>query len=109
MGFAQKSIEREIIMLYYQLRNGNIVSEYDVHKAFEIFTGKTYYYDSNAYAKWLYSLLGKSIIKVMHETEIDIAQFIKGNNIVAAVRLYRDTHGCTLCEAKDAIDKIREV
>ena len=94
-------------MLYYQLRNGNIVSEYDVHKAFEIYTGETYYYSSNAYSKWLYSLLGKSIIKAMHETDIDIAQFLKGNNIVAAVRLYRDTHVCTLREAKEAVDAIK--
>ena len=94
-------------MLYYQLRNGNIVSEYDVHKAFEISTGKTYYYASNAYVKWLYSLLGKSIVKAMHELDIDIAQFLKGNNIIAAVRLYRDTHVCTLREAKEAVDAIK--
>ena len=96
-------------MLYYQLRNGNIVDEYDVHKAFEICTGETYHYESIAYAKWLYSMLGNSIIKAMRETEVDIAQFIKGNNIIAAVRLYRDVHNCTLREAKDAIDKMREM
>ena len=95
-------------MLYYQLRNGNIVSEYDVNKAFEICTGETYHYTSNAYSKWLYSMLGNSIVKAMRETEVDIAQFLKGNNIIAAVRLYRDTHGCSLREAKEAIDKMRE-
>jgi ribosomal protein L7/L12 len=94
-------------MLYYKLRNGNIVDEYDIHKAFEICTGETYRYDSKAYSKWLYSMLGKSIIKAMTETEVDIAQFLKGNNTIAAVRLYRDTHGCTLREAKDAIDAIK--
>ena len=96
-------------MLYYQLRNGNIVAEYEVHKAFEICTGETYHYDSTAYSKWLYSMLGNSIIKAMKETEVDIYQFLKGNNIVAAVRLYRDAHGCTLREAKEAVDKMREV
>lgn len=94
-------------MLYYQLRNGNIVAEYEVHKAFEICTGETYSYDSKAYSKWLYSMLGKSIIKAMHETEIDIEQFLKGNNVVAAVRLYRDAHNCTLREAKEAVDAIK--
>ena len=94
-------------MLYYTLRNGNIVSEYDIHKAFEICTGETYHYDSSAYAKWLYSMLGKSIIKANTETEVDIEQFIKGNNTVAAVRLYREVHNCTLREAKDAIDTIK--
>lgn len=94
-------------MLYYKLRNGNIVSEYEVHKAFEICTGETFHYDSNAYTKWLYSMLGKSIIMAMTETEVDIAQFLKGNNIIAAVRLYRDQHNCTLREAKDTIDAIK--
>ena len=94
-------------MLYYQLRNGNIASEYEVHKAFEICTGEAYHYDSKAYSKWLYSMLGKSIIKAMNETEINIEQFIKANNIVAAVRLYRNQHNCTLREAKDAVDAMR--
>ena len=94
-------------MLYYQLRNGNIVAEYELHKAFEICTGETYHYDSVAYSKWLYSLLGNSIIKAMRETEVDMMQFLKGNNIVAAVRLYRNSHNCTLLEAKEAVDKIK--
>lgn len=94
-------------MLYYQLSNGKIVDEYDVHRAFEVCTGETYDYFSNAYSKWLYSLLGNSIIKAMRETEVDIMQFLKGNNIIAAVRLYRETHGCSLREAKEAVDKIR--
>lgn len=94
-------------MLYYKLRNGNIVPDYDVHKAFEICTGETYHYDSNAYSKWLYSLMGKSIIKAMNETEMDIEHFIHGNCIIQAIRVYRDRNGCTLREAKDAIDKIR--
>ena len=94
-------------MLYYQLSNGNIVSKYDVEKAFEICTGETYTFDSKEYSKWLYSMLGKSIIKAMKETEVDMMQFVKSNNIIAAVRLYRETHGCSLREAKDAIDKMR--
>ena len=94
-------------MLYYQLRNGNIVNEHDVQKAFEISTGESYHSNYNAYDKWLYSMLGKSIVKAMKETEIDLAQFIRGNNILGAVRLYREQHGCGLREAKDAVDKIR--
>lgn len=94
-------------MLYYQLRNGKIVDEYDVHRAFEVCTGETYDYFSNAYSQWLYSMLGNSIVKAMRETEVDMIQLIKGNNFIAAVKLYRETHGCTLREAKDAIDKMR--
>ena len=95
-------------MLYYQLRNGNIVADYELYKAFEICTGMTYHHDSVAYSKWLYSLLGNSIVKAMTESEIDMMQFIKSNNIIAAVRLYRKVNDCTLREAKDAIDKIKE-
>lgn len=94
-------------MLYYQLRNGNIFAEYELHKAFEICTGETYHYESVAYSKWLYSLLGNSVAKAMRETEVDMMQFLKGNNIVAAVRLYRNSHDCTLLEAKKAVDEIK--
>lgn len=94
-------------MLYYVCRNGKIVDEYDVHKAFEICTGEEYHYDSVTYSKWLHSLLGKSITKVMRETEVDIEMFLRGNNTIAAVRIYRDTHGCTLREAKEAVDTIK--
>lgn len=94
-------------MLYYQLRNGEIVSEYDVHKAFTIATGEDYQYDSKVYSNWLYNLLGKSIVKAMTERDIDIEMFIGSNNLVAAVRVYRDAHNCTLREAKDAVDVIK--
>lgn len=94
-------------MLYYVCRNGKIVDEYDVHKAFEICTGETYSWNSVAYSKWLYSLMGKAITRVMRETEVDIEMFLRGNNTIAAVRIYRDTHGCTLREAKDAVDAIK--
>ena len=94
-------------MLYYVCRNGKIVDEYDIHKAFEICTGEEYHYDSVTYSKWLHSLLGKSITKVMRETEVDIELFVRGNNTIAAVRLYRNTHNCGLREAKDAIDAIK--
>lgn len=94
-------------MLYYTLRNGNIVADYEVHKAFEICTGETYHCDSKAYSKWLHSMLGKSIVCAMTENTVDIQQFLKGNNVVAAVRLYRDQHGCTLREAKEAVDAIK--
>lgn len=94
-------------MLYYVCRNGKIVDEYDVHKAFEICTGEEYHYDSVAYSKWLHSLLGKSITKVMRETEVDIELLLRFNSVIAAVRIYRDTHNCTLREAKDAVDAIK--
>ena len=94
-------------MLYYQLRNGKIVDQYDVYKAYEIATGNAFDYFSADFSKWLYSMLGESIVKAMKETEVDLMQFIKGNNIIAAVRLYREIHGCSLREAKDAVDAIR--
>lgn len=94
-------------MLYYQLRNGNIVSEYDVQKAFEICTGEIFHYESKEYSQWLFSLLGNSIVKAMNEVDVDITQFLKGNNIIAAVRLYRNQYGCRLAEAKEAVEKIR--
>ena len=94
-------------MLYYELRNGNLVDEYYVHKAFEIATGETYHYDSIPYSKWLYALLGKSIVKAMNENDLTIEMFLKGNNTLGAVRLYREIHNCGLREAKEAVDAIK--
>ena len=103
-------IEKDILRtdrLYYTLRNGSVVPEYSVHQAFEIYTGKSYYEDSKGYSKWIHSLLGKSIVKVMKERELDVEQLVRSKNIIAAVRAYRTKHDCTLIEAKEAIDKIR--
>lgn len=95
-------------MLYYQLRNGKIVDEYDVYKAYEIATGNTFEYDSADFAKWLHSMLGNSIVEVIKETEIDIVRLIKGGNILAAVRTYRNMHDCTLREAKEKVEEMRK-
>ena len=94
-------------MLHYILRNGNIVDEYELHKAYEIATGKAFYYDSSDYSRWLYSLLGKSITRVVREEELTIEDVLMSASIVKAVRVYRDRNGCSLREAKDAVEAIK--
>ena len=93
-------------MLNYFLRNGRIVDEYDLHNAYEIVSGKPYYEDEPGYSKWMYSLLGKSIVSVKKDDELSVEDVLKANSTVKAVRLYRDKNGCTLREAKDAVDQI---
>lgn len=95
-------------MLYYTLRNGQYVDEIDLHRAYEIVTGKTYTYDSQEYSKWLHSLLGKSIVSVQKSEDMAIEDFLKRGSTIGAVKVYRERNGCTLREAKDAIDELKK-
>lgn len=95
-------------MLYYTLRNGKIVDEYDLKKAYEIVSGKMFIDDAVGYSKFLYGLCGGSVVKAMNESDVSIEELIHGNAIIQAVRLYREKNGCGLREAKEAVDKIRE-
>ena len=95
-------------MLYYTLKNGRVVSECDVQKAYEITTGKTYMYDNPECVRWLYSLCGNSIVRARKKEDMTIEDFLDNGLIIEAVRLYRVQNDCSLREAKDAIDLIRE-
>lgn len=94
-------------MLYYILRSGTLVDEYDLQKAYEINTGNCYRYDDPAYSRWLYSLCGNSIISVKKDCEMTIDDFLASGSVIKAVREYRKRNGCTLREAKEAVDKMR--
>lgn len=93
-------------MLNYFLKNGRIVDECDLHKAYEIVTGNNFIYDDLGFSKWLYSLLGNSIITVKKDEDMTVEAFLEAHEMVKAVRLYRNRNGGTLREAKDAVEQI---
>lgn len=94
-------------MLYYTLKNGRVTTEFDMQKAFEICTGSSSAEHVRNYSKWLFSLLGKTIIKTTPEMEMTYEELIRGGNNVQAVRLYRERNHCTLIEARDAIETMK--
>ena len=54
--------------------------------------------------EWCGSRIDNSIQKI----DDDILIIIKKNNLLKAVKLYKDRNNCSLKEAKEYIDKIRK-
>lgn len=97
--------------MYYQLNNGHIITAHDMHIAYEITTGEPVDTDSTEsvqkYDAWLKS--NGNIKRVIHDpNNLSIEDFIAGGCILEAVRRYREEHDCTLREARDAVNKMRE-
>lgn len=94
------------MILYYKLRDGFWVRRYSIESAFEIAKGKTHYSHEREFLRWLHSLLGKSIIAVKRSDDPTLVDELLANDQkVLACAAYRDCHGCTLTEAKEAIDR----
>lgn len=87
--------------MFYELATGRIVTETDLKLAYEICNGQKA--DERSFRRWVNNCYTKRI----PESEITVERLIKGDAFVQAVKLYKEQHDCTLREAKDACDKIR--
>lgn len=87
--------------MFYELATGRIVTETDLKLAYEICNGQKA--DERSFRRWVNNCPTKRI----PESEITVERLINGDAFVQAVRLYKEQHNCTLSEAKDACDKIR--
>lgn len=95
--------------LYYKLKTDLWTRRYNLESAFEICTGKRYYGNEREFLRWLHPLLGKSIIAVKRSDDPTLVDELLANDQkVLAVAAYRDCHGCTLTEAKEAIENRKE-
>ena len=93
--------------LYYKLANGNWVDRYDIEMAFYISTGAKYTTDSKEFVRWLFPLLGESIISVKNENAPElITEFLKSRQKIRAMKVYKNIHDCTWAEARDAIERM---
>lgn len=90
--------------MYYLLVSGRIVTERDLRTAYEICKGCAPGVHPGHYEEWMHSIHG--IIRSIPRDEITIEQLLRGDCKVEAIKLYRDVHGCTLREARDAINKM---
>ena len=93
--------------LYYKLANGNWVDRYDIERAFYISTGAKYTTDSKEFVRWLFSLLGESVLAVKRVDDPKlVAELLKSRQKVMAMKVYKDIHNCTLKEARDTIERM---
>jgi hypothetical protein len=92
--------------MYYLLTSGRIVTESDLHTAYEICNGSVPGVHPGHYEKWVHEIYG--IVRSIPKDEISVEQLLDGRCYVEAVKMYRDNHQCTLREAKDAVDKMKE-
>ena len=93
--------------LYYKLANGNWVDRYDIETAFYINTRAQYADDSKKFVRWLFPVLGESIIAVKKADDPElITELLKSRQKVSAMKVYRDIHDCTLTEAREAIERM---
>lgn len=91
--------------LYYKLANGNWVDRYDIERAFYISTGAKYTTDSKEFVRWLFPLLGESVLAVKRADDPKLfAELLKSGQKVMAMKVYKDIHNCTLKEARDTIE-----
>ena len=91
--------------LYYKLANGNWVDRYDIETAFYISTGAKYTADSKEFVRWLFPLLGESILAVKKGDDPKlIEELLKSRQKIKAIKVYKDLHNCTLAEAKEAVE-----
>lgn len=87
--------------MYYKLKTGRIVTEADLKLAYEIYTGQKA--DESFFRRWV----NNCPVRRIPESEITVEHLIEGDAFVRAVTLYREQHDCTLREARDICDKIR--
>lgn len=93
--------------LYYKLANGNWVDRYDIEMAFYISTGAKYATDGKKFVRWLFPLLGESIIAVKKADDPKlIEELLKSRQKIMAMKVYKDIHDCTLKEAREAIERM---
>ena len=61
--------------------------------------------DSKKFVRWLFPLLGKSILAVKRGDDPElIAELLKSRQKVRAIKVYKDLHDCTLAEAREAVE-----
>lgn len=93
-------------MKYCELRRtGRIVSETSVRLAYECCSGNISWNDPKGFEKFMKDC----DVRYLPESEITVENLIKGSAFVEATILYKGEHGCTLMEAKDACNKIRNM
>lgn len=94
--------------IFYVLMDDHIVTRHEVDMAFYVTHGyhNTYRHEQE-FLKWLYSLLGKTIKQLIPEYDMQVEKLAQSRPILA-VKLYRDRYGCTLREAREYVENLKD-
>lgn len=93
---------------FYYLMQGGVVTDNDLIKAFEITTGNRYEESVQSYTKWHEWITSTFVYKIENPDDSTVKDFVNNGHTVMAVILYRELHKCTLAEAKEYIDSLKE-
>ncbi len=89
--------------LYYQMKDGRYIQKRELEEAFYIQHGYYRHKNETEFLKWLYSLLGKTIMKVVREYDMQVEELAKSRPVLA-VMLYRNRYNCSLVEAREYVN-----
>lgn len=89
--------------IYYILSDGHIITRHELQNAYYVTHGYDYRRNEKDFLKWLYDLLGKTIMQVISEQDMEVEKLAKDRAILA-MKLYRERHNCTLAEAREYVE-----
>lgn len=96
-------------MKFYRLKNGNIVTDYDLIKAYEINTGKHLELWNNLHADYLNRyidyLYTVSLESELEPSDENVEIIAKASRAQAAI-MYKSIHYCGVREAMDYVKSI---
>lgn len=87
--------------IYYRSFNGDVWDIYDIEKAFYISTGKRAFLCESEFLRFLSDCFGRSIESYFSPSVLGL---VKTGEKVKAILLYRDENGCSISEAKKAVE-----
>lgn len=91
--------------LYFATKDNGIVFSYDIIKAYYLKTGIKIDSDDVDRIRFAAASMAGIDRELKHPSPMFL---VKHGHECAAVKVYRDIHGCSLREAKETIDKIIE-
>lgn len=91
------------MILIYKTKSGEFVSDLDIKKSFNIFTGLDWIEEESKYLKFLYKLLKSSIVFIPFITDDQILQF---SDVRLAIEKYQELHNCSQDMAKYMFSKL---
>ena len=96
--------------LYYKKADGNWIIQHDIETAFYLSTGVHRFSNEKKFLRWLYPLLGKTIICAKRADDPELViELLKSKQKYSAIKVYKTINHCTLKEAQDAIDVIERI
>ena len=96
--------------LYYKKADGNWITQYEIEIAFYLSTGIHRFSNEKKFLRWLYPLLGKTIICAKRADDPELViELLKSKQKYSAIKVYKTINHCTLKEAQDAIDVIERI